>query len=101
MSESTGKVKADPLFLGLTRPTMVLGVTYMWFAVEGLSLAVYFVQTSDFAGMILGAMLIHGIGFMLSANEPRFMEIMMIGAKTNAKCTNRFFHGGTSSYDLY
>ena len=36
MSGDAGRLQADPLFLALTRPAMLLGVTYAWFMLEGM-----------------------------------------------------------------
>lgn len=95
------KLQADPLFLALTRPAMLLGVTYAWFSVNGLVWALYFINYSNFAVMIPGAVIVHFIGFMLCSHEPRFMDLFFVALRTNLKCSNRLFHNNTSSYDLY
>jgi type IV secretion system protein VirB3 len=100
-SSSPSKIKMDPVFLALTRPAMLLGVTYSWFSVEGLIWVVYFINTSDFLTMIPGGAVTHAIGWYICAYEPRFMELFMIAAKSNYKCTNRLFHKNTASYDPY
>lgn len=96
-----GRLETDPLFLALTRPAMLLGVTYAWFAVEGLGAMVYFINSSDFLGLFIGIMVFHAIGFIACKHEPRFVEVIKTNAKTNYKCMNKGFHGNTNSYDLY
>jgi len=101
MSDDLGRVQRDPLFLALTRPTMMFGVTYSWFAVTGMFWVIVFVNTKNFALMIPGMAFTHAVGYYLCAYEPRFMEIISIWSKTVPTCVNRFFHGNTCSYDLY
>ncbi len=96
----TGRLETDPLFLALTRPTMVLGVTYLWAAAEALVFCLYFVNTSNFKG-IFYVMVLHSIGVLLCSYEPRFLNILMVAGKTSAKCKNKRYHNNTASYDMY
>ena len=50
-----GRLGTDPLFLGLTRPPMMLGVTYSWFVVNAMIWTLYFINFSSFAVLIPGA----------------------------------------------
>lgn len=95
-----GRLEADPLFLALTRPTMVVGVTYSWLMLEGGVSFVYFIQTSSFK-VVFFAIILHFIGILICKKEPRFLEIIGVFAKVSGKCRNKLFHGNTSSYDLY
>jgi len=101
MSDDLGRVQRDPLFLALTRPTMMFGVTYSWFAATGMFWTIVFINTKNFALLIPGLMITHAVGYYLCAYEPRFMEIIKIWAKTVPTCINRTFYGGACSYDLY
>ncbi len=99
MSESKGMTR-DPLFLGLTRPAMLLGVTYNWFTFEGFVSIIMFINGGDdkfYA--FLAALVFHAIGFVLCSHEPRFVDIIKVSAQTNAKCVNKRFHNNTISYD--
>jgi len=96
-----GKIETNLVFLALTRPAMLLGVTYAWFTVEGGLAMVYFINTSDFLGVFGGAVAMHIVGYMACAQEPRFIELFKVRAETNSKCKNKSFHGNTDSYDLY
>ena len=101
MASDMGKVNRDPLFLALTRPTMLFGVTYSWFAVNFLLWISVFINTKDFGLLIPGALITHLVGYYACSYEPRFMEIVKIWALTVPTCVNRFYHGNTCSYDLY
>jgi len=96
-----GRLETDPLFLALTRPTIVMGVTYSWLSLEGFASFIYFIQTSKFLGVFLIFATSHIIGVMICKKEPRFLKIAGVWAKVNGKCKNRLFHSSTSSYDLY
>lgn len=95
-----GRLEKDPLFLALTRPPLVLGVTYMWVALEGLLGAVYFINTSDFMMFIYVAGL-HLIGWLITSRDPQFLDVMMVSAKISGKCKNKMYHGNTTSYDIF
>lgn len=97
----SGRLESDPLFLGLTRPAVILGVSYVWFALEGAVWAIFFINTSNIPLMLVGAGVTHISGFVLFSKEPYFMDVFMVWAKTNTKCSNTQFHGNTSSYDIF
>lgn len=96
-----GRLQADPLFLGLTRPPMMLGVTYSWFMLNALVWAVVFINTADFGVLIPGAVTVHFIGYMICSREPRYMDIWIVKLSKCARCKNASFHHNTQSYDLY
>lgn len=91
----SGKLKTDPLFIGLTRPTMILGVS-MQFAMLNMMVSVgAFIQTSGI-GIVLIALSVHLVGYLLCFKEPRFMELYLNkGSKCN-QCSNRSFYGANS-----
>ncbi|MBL3284643.1 Type IV secretion system protein VirB3 [Rickettsiales endosymbiont of Paramecium tredecaurelia] len=90
-----GRLKTDPLFLGLTRPTMIFGVS-LQYAMLNLALAsVFFIQTESMKVLILSAF-IHAIGYVIYFHEPRFLEIYMLRNQYFANCPNRLFYGANS-----
>jgi len=99
--EELGKVQRDPLFLALTRPPMLFGVPYMYALANMMVWSLVYIYTKDFQILFMGPTITHGIGYYISAYEPRFMDIIRIWSKTVPTCINRFYHGNTCSYDLY
>ncbi len=96
---NTGELEVDMLFLGLTRPPMLFGVSYTVVMINFLVSMGYFVMTSDFMGF--GAMpIVHGAAYILSQKEPLFLDLFMIKQQKCNKCKNRFYHGMTNSYDV-
>ena len=98
---SSGSLTTDPLFLGLTRPPMIMGVSYTFAAINGIISILAFIITSSFFYLLVMLPSIHTIFWFLCLKEPRAMELFLI---RNSKCTicrNRMYHGGTNSYDMY
>jgi type IV secretion system protein VirB3 len=95
------RLSSDPLFQGLTRPTMILGVSYMFFVVNAIICLVTFVNTQSFALVVPAAIIAHTTGYLICLKEPRAIEMMMVKVKKGYRCMNRHYHGYTNSYDLY
>jgi len=101
MNNSVGRIETDPLFMALTRPTMLIGVTFLWIGLEGMISMMVFINTSSFKSMFIVIIPMHLVGYLACSNEPRFVELFIIWGKFFPKCVNRGFHGNTSSYDPY
>lgn len=97
--DSENKVKADPLFVGLTRPPQLFGVSYTFFIVNGLLSMMLYIGTSNFKYIAM-AVPIHFIGFYFCSKEPLFIEIFKVRADKCSRCKNRFYHGA-NSYDPF
>lgn len=95
----TGRLKVDPLFVGLTRPTLLFGVSQMFVILNAFCCIGYFVMSNDLKAMI-ALIVVHMIGYIISAKEPLFVELYMIKMQKCNKCVNKFFHGA-NSYDMY
>ena len=96
----SGNLKLDPLFLGLTRPAMILGVSFMYFVLNMMIGMMYFIITSDFKIVLISGA-IHAFGMLLGKKEPLAVEIMMTKIQKFNKCPNKLYHGGRASYDLF
>ena len=101
MSEKDSRLQADPLFQGLARPPMAMGVSYMYFVVNASVCLMAFIWTSNFLILFVAAPAIHGIGFLLCMNEPRAVELFILRMSKGMKCVNRGFHKQTNSYDVF
>ena len=98
---SSGRLSSDPLFQGLTRPTMILGVSYMYFVINAVISMIAFINTQNFKIILVLAPLVHLVGFLICLKEPRAIELFIIKMSKGYKCINRGFHGFTNSYDPY
>lgn len=96
---NTGELQTDPLFVGLTRPPLFLGVSYMWCILNGGGVMVAFINTSN--PLILLIMpLMHAVGYLLCSKEPLFIELFMVRSQKCNGCKNKMFHGA-NSYDCF
>jgi type IV secretion system protein VirB3 len=96
-----GKIEADPLFLGLTRPSMVLGVTYVYAALEALTSVMAFIITSNFIYLLVMLPALHCIAYFICLKEPLMLELILMKTSNFSVCPNKTFHGGVNSYDIY
>lgn len=94
-----GVLKTDPVFLGLTRPPMLFGVSHLYMILDIYICLSYFVFTNDIFAFLVG-FFVWGIGYLIHFKEPRFIELWMTKAQKCMRCTNRLFHGA-NSYDTY
>jgi len=97
----SGSVGTDPLFLGLTRPPLLLGVSYTFAALNGMVSLMAFVITSKFFYLLILLPGMHMIGWFICLKEPRAIELLMAKTSKCSICKNRMYHGGTNSYDVY
>lgn len=95
-----GRLQADPLFLGLARPTMILGVSYMYFVLNAMTTMLIFINTKSFLAFLYG-LVIHGFGFLLCMREPRAVELWVLKLGKGFLSWNRAFHYHTNSYDVF
>jgi len=98
---SSGKISSDSLFLGLTRPPMLFGVTYNFAAINGLVSLLAFIITEKFIYLLVMMPLIHGICYFLCLKEPRALELFIMKYSKFNICGNRMYYSGTNSYDVY
>ena len=97
----SGSVGTDPLFLGLTRPPLLLGVSYTFAALNGMVSLMAFVITSKYFYLLILLPGMHLIGWFICLKEPRAIELLMAKTSKCSVCKNRMYHGGTNSYDVY
>lgn len=94
-----GNLRLDPLFLGLTRPAMILGVSFMFFVLNSITGVMIFVITSDFR-IVPVIVVLHMFGVMLGKKEPLAIEMLFLKIQKFNKCPNKIYHGGRNSYDV-
>ncbi|KJV68983.1 type IV secretion system protein VirB3 [Candidatus Neoehrlichia procyonis] len=95
----SGSVKADQLFKGLTRPTMLFGVSYTFAIFNFMICIMIFMYSNDFRVLLILGPSIHGIGYLASSRDPLFLDLFMIKMRKCSKCLNRFYHNA-NSYDV-
>jgi type IV secretion system protein VirB3 len=86
MSESANLTRnagvvADPLFVGVTRPPMRFGVTYMALLLNLVVTMEAFLLTRNLLLLLLAAPL-HGVSALLCARDARIFELLALWART-------------------
>ena len=89
----------DSLFVGLTRPPMLMGASYMFTGMNFIINMMVYVITTNFK-MALLAVPIQLIGYYFCSKEPRVIELFQVKAEKCSRCVNKFYHGA-NSYDPY
>ena len=80
MSRNQGIV-ADPLFVGMTRPSMVWGVTYSAMMFNIVITTESFIVTKNLA-WLLSFVPVHGVLYLLCLYEPRFFDLLQLWGRT-------------------
>ncbi len=96
-----GRLQSDPLFQGLTRPTMILGVSYMYFVINAIISMITFINLQSFKMLLIVAPTVHLVGYLICLKEPRAIELFILKINKGFRCLNRGFHGYTNSYDPF
>lgn len=74
---------ADTLFVGMTRPTMLWGVTYSAMIVNLVVTVEAFIVTKNLAWLLAFAP-IHGLFYLVCLFEPRFFDLLQLWGRTRA-----------------
>ncbi|MDP9606107.1 VirB3 family type IV secretion system protein [Variovorax sp. NFACC27] len=80
MSRCLGIV-ADPLFVGMTRPPMVCGVTYAAMMFNIVVTTESFIVTTNLA-WLLAFVPVHGVLYLVCLYEPRFFDLLQLWGRT-------------------
>jgi type IV secretion system protein VirB3 len=94
-----GDLDSDSLFIGLTRPPMIFGVSYTFAMFNMLIGLVGYILAGDFK-FLAAIVPIHFVGYLICSKEPLFIELFKTRAEKCNRSRNRFFHGA-NSYDQY
>jgi len=97
--EESGRIKVDPLFVGLTRPSLLFGVSQIFFILNTLACMSYYVLANDFKAIFL-LFVNHMTAYLVCSKEPLFMELFMVKLQKCNQCNNKSYHGA-NSYDMY
>lgn len=95
MEEVATDIVVDPLFVGLTRPAVVLGIPYHAFVIEFMAAALVFLAAGNLFYLLI-ALPLHAVLYLVSANDPGAFGGYFLWLKTVAPCRNRQFWGAAS-----
>ncbi len=89
----------DPLFVGLTRPTLLLGVNMKFAMINVMLCMMLYVMFTNIKFVFL-LVAIHIFGYILSFREPRFMELYIIKLGECNQCPTKGYYGA-NSYEVW
>lgn len=89
------KLTADILFLAVTRPSMIAGVTTDFLIGNGMTTAFIYIAAKNPLWLLLFIPL-HGIAWVLCRNEPRMLSLIGQWTRTKGACPNRFYWHASS-----
>ncbi len=90
---------SHPLFLGMTRPPMVGGVTYSFCILNALLISVLFLSTGSLKLLML-AIPVHGLGMLACQKDPHQFTVLFAWVRVRGRCRNTAFWGATSYQEL-
>lgn len=93
-----GIVRADMLFVGLTRPPMIFGVSYTFALINFMICLVGYIITTKFT-LLVAIFPVHAIGYYICSKEPLFIDLFMVKSSKCSRSRNKLFHG-VNSYDI-
>ena len=96
MSRATLKAK-DPLFIGMTRPPMIAGVTFMYMGINAFSVFILFTLTANPLHLLV-FLPFHAVGYAVCLKDPQLLDIMLTKLQKSAGVPNRKYWSGIS-YD--
>src|SRR6516225_6573128 len=99
MSARTATLKADPLFVGATRPPMRWGVTYAALLFNLVFTLEAFLVTRNLLTLLLCAP-IHGLCALLCARDAMFFDLLLVWGRTRLPAivgTMRFWRASSYS----
>ncbi len=95
----TGSVSTDPLFVGLTRPTMIFGVSFKFFFLNFFVAILSYINSPGLKVLFIAAGA-HLVGYIICFKEPLFLEIYLKKGEKCTRCKNKSYYGA-NSYDPY
>jgi type IV secretion system protein VirB3 len=81
VSARNAGLRADPLFVGATRPPMRWGVTYSALLFNVIFTMEAFLVTKNLLTLLMCAP-IHGVCVLLCARDPRFFDLLLLWGRT-------------------
>jgi type IV secretion system protein VirB3 len=68
------RLSTDPIFVALTRPQMIAGVTYSYAVFNLIVTLEAFLITKSFWSLVM-APVIHAVGYLACLDDPRFFDL--------------------------
>ncbi|WP_072909346.1 type IV secretion system protein VirB3 [Malonomonas rubra] len=90
---------SDPLFAGLTRPSMVWGVSYDACIFNGMLTSVVFIGTGSIWGLLL-CVPVHAVAFLICLKDPRAFRFLTLWMQTKGRSVSRVYWKASTATPL-
>lgn len=97
--ENSGSVGTDPLFVGLTRATMIFGVNFKMFFMNFFVGLLSYINSPGVKVIVI-AFALHLISYILCFKEPLILDLYLKKGEKCTRCKNKSYHGA-NSYDPF
>lgn len=88
-------VEIVPVFLAMTRPAMLMGITYTFFALNGTLTTVVFLAANNLLAFVVGIP-VQMIGYLVCLKDPRIFDIWRVRLLKTPTHRNRRFWNANS-----
>ena len=85
----------DPLFIGMTRPPMMAGVTFKYMCLNAFAVLILFTMTTNPLHLLV-FLPIHSVGYAVCLKDPQLLDIMITKLQKSAGVPNRKYWSGIS-----
>lgn len=85
----------DSLFIAMTRPPMLLGVTFLFLGLNVMTVAFVFVLTKNILHLLF-IIPIHLVGYLMCLKDPQLMDVIVKKSQKTSGVTNKKFWSGAS-----
>ncbi len=85
----------DPLFIGMTRPPMIAGVTFLYMGLNAFGAFFAFLLTGNLLYLLI-FLPFHAVGYAICLKDPQLLDIMMKKVQKATGVPNKSFWSGNS-----
>ncbi|VAW00391.1 hypothetical protein MNBD_ALPHA06-1732 [hydrothermal vent metagenome] len=85
----------DSLFIGMTRPPMIAGVTFLYMGLNAFGAFFAFLLTGNLLYLLV-FLPFHAIGYAICLKDPQLLDVMMKKVQKSTGVPNKAFWSGNS-----
>ncbi len=93
--QTQDRIDVDPLFIGMTRPPMAMGVTYSFLVLNLMITVITFLALNNLIAFLM-FIPAHAIGYLMCLKDPRIFELWRVRLmKTPPNQNHRFWQANS------
>jgi type IV secretion system protein VirB3 len=87
MEDRRGSLIAQPVFVALTKPQMIAGVTFTFCILNMITSTILFINLQTF-WVLLGSAIAHVVGYVACLKEPRRFDLWLTAFRRASRLKN-------------